>query len=196
MFLLNLLQPGSPRQQSWHRRITHGVFTLIFVSFLSLALLFTGCDTEADDASADDHKLNQNLIGTWTSEFSDSYIITENEISYDMGFGFGGYAGTIEYVSNFSNTAGVIIIKYKAGQEQTYPIYDENWNITGYHERPGDYVGIYYEDFKPGVSVQVGTSINITDYTGAETQTLNEAKSRFTKGKKGNYIGTMGIYSK
>ena len=169
------------------------VFTLFIVSFVSAAL-FTGCDMEPNGDFVDDHKLNQKLIGTWTSEFTDAYIITAGDIAYDFGGGYIGYAGTIEYVSNFSNTAGVIIIKYKAGQEQTYPIYDENWEIIGYNERPGDYVGIYYENFKPGVSVEMGIAINLADYTGAEKTTLDAAKAAFTRGKKGDYISKMGTY--
>ena len=195
MFLLNSLQPDSLRQQSWRcRTIAHSVFALIFVFFLSAALLFTGCTIEANDENG--YELDRNLIGTWLSEYTDGYIITANDIAYDFGGGSIGYAGTIEYVSNFSSTAGVIIIKYKTGQEQTYPIFDENWNITGYHERPGDYVGIYYENAKPGISVEMGTAINLTNNTGAETKTLDEAKATFTSGRRGDYIGSMGIYLK
>ena len=166
----------------------------IAVLMLLACFLFWGCGDA--EPFVDDGELNSRLIGTWTSEYTDGYIITANDISYDFGGGYIGYAGTIEYVSNFSKTAGVIIIKYKAGQEQTYPIYDEDWNITGYNERPGDYVGIYYENFKPGISVDMGTAINLIDYTGAEEKTLDEAKAAFTAGKRGDYIGLMGVYLK
>ncbi|MDR0464108.1 MAG: hypothetical protein LBG94_03215 [Treponema sp.] len=164
------------------------------VIVLLTGFLFFSCGEE--EPFVDDGKLNSRLIGTWTSEFTDGYIITTNDISYDFGGGYIGYAGTIEYVTNFSKTAGVIIIKYKAGQEQTYPIYNEVWEIVGYNDRPGDYVGIYYENFKPGVSVDMGTAINLVDYTGAEEKTLDEAKAAFTAGKRGDYIGLMGVYLK
>ena len=173
------------------RLLKEGATVLVI---LCIAILIIGCQTDDDASFVDNYKLNQSLIGTWLSEYADGYIITANDIAYDFGGGFIGYAGTIEYVSNFSNTAGVIIIKYKAGQEQTYPIYDEDWNITGYNERPGDYVGIYYENCKPGVSVEMGTAINMVNYTGAEKKTLDEAKAAFTRGKKGDYIGEMGAY--
>ena len=175
-------------------RKRHGVFTLLAVSFLSTALLFTSCKT--DDVFVDDNKLNKNLTGTWTSEHGDGYTITAANLSYSFGADIIGYAGTVEYVSNFTDNAGVIIIKYEAGKEQTYPVYDENWEIIGYKERTGDFAGIYFENLKPGVSVEMGVAVNLADYSGAEEKTLDAAKAAFTSGKKGDYIGMMGTYQK
>jgi hypothetical protein len=81
------------------------------------ALLLAGCPMEDDDF-VDDHKLNQGLVGTWifSGDWPDPYTITAGTpptISHPSGFG--GYTdytnASIEYVYNFSETAGCLIIK-------------------------------------------------------------------------------------
>jgi hypothetical protein len=175
------------------RRFAPSAFILLVMLFLSSALLLIGCKDEPDPVD-DQNKLNQNLIGTWASEYFDGYIISSTKISYDDGSGI-DYAGTIRYVSNFSSTAGIIIIEYDADKKPTYyegfdPI---TWEPIG-DPLPlnGNFIGIYYKDLKPGVSVQMGAA-----YVdgGAETATLNEAKAEFTMGNEGSYITWYGTYS-
>jgi hypothetical protein len=71
-----------------------------------------------EDDFVDDHQLNQGLVGTWIfpGDSPDPYTITAGTpptISHPSGFG--GYTdytdAPIEYVYNFSETAGCLIIK-------------------------------------------------------------------------------------
>jgi uncharacterized protein (DUF1330 family) len=172
------------------------------VAMLCLTVcLFLACPTgNGDDRSSitfgDDHKLNENLIGIWESEYFDGYTITATHISYGYGADFIEYAGTIKYVSNFTSTAGVIIIEYDAEHKPTYYIgYDpETYEPIG-DPLPlkGNFIGIYYTDFKPGVSVQMGGAYIAG---GAETATLDAAKARFTMGNEGTYMTYYGTYLK
>jgi hypothetical protein len=191
MFSFNSIRPGSLR-----RHLAHSVFALFTVFCLSTALLFTGCSTDPDDGFVDDHNLNPNLIETWESEYSDGYTITETHLSYGYGANFIDYAGTIRYVSNFTSTAGVIIIEYDAEHKPTYYAgYDpETYEPIGDPlTLKGNFIGIYYKDFKPGVSVQIGVAYA---EGGAEEATLDEAKTAFTVGNEGTYMTYYGTYLK
>jgi hypothetical protein len=182
---------------SARRLLRHSAFSLLAVFCLSTALLFTGCSSDDDDDDfIDDHKLNQNLIGKWMDAGAgDSYTITTAELSYNSGFG-GDYAGTIKYVSNFTSTAGVIIIEYDADHKPKYYAgYDPDTYEPIGDPLPlkGNFIGIYYKDFKPGVSVQMGVA-----YTdgGAEKATLDAAKAVFIVGNEGTYMTYYGTYLK
>jgi hypothetical protein len=82
------------------------------------ALLLAGCPMEDDDF-VDDLNLNQGLIGTWTASgegWSETFTIvagTPPKISHPNGYGdYTDYSNaSIEYVYNFSDTAGCLIIK-------------------------------------------------------------------------------------
>jgi hypothetical protein len=186
MFLFNLLHQGTLASRS------RKVFALAVMFCLSTALLFTGCKTE-EDGFKDDHKLNSKIIGKWTSSYDDYYDISSDKLVYDDGWG-GGYAGTVEYVSNFSETAGVIIIKYEADHEPVYyDDYDNYGDPAHIVALKGNFIGIYYKDFKPGVSVSI--AVAYVD-GGAEEKTLDDAKKAFTMGNEGKYIGRYGTYSK
>jgi hypothetical protein len=188
MLLLQSPQPGSLRQ-----KIAQSVFALFIVSFLFTALLFTGCKQEADEKPG--FELDKRLIGTWTSTYDDSYVITNTHLTYDDGYG-GGYAGTIRAVTT-SGTAGVIIIEYDANKKPTYyDSYDNYGDPDHIVPLNGNFVGIYYESLTPNTSVNMGQAVNLSTYTGAETATLNQAKNKFTLGTKGDFIGEMGVYEK
>jgi hypothetical protein len=159
----------------------------------------------------DDHELNRFLIATWQdTKMGDKYVITENYISYH---GFNSlfmdpdieYAGTIEYISNFSDNAGVIIIKYDDYKPTYYTnahwTDEDHWmdlwtegEICHEHQLPlkGNYIGIYYRELRPGVSAKIGGAYV---YGGAEQTTLNAAKKAFTLGNEGTYMGEYGTYS-
>jgi hypothetical protein len=189
MFSFNSIRPGSLR-----RHLAHSVFALFTVFCLSTGLLFTACSSDPDDGFVDDHKLNSNLIETWESEYYDAYTITDTHLSYGYGADSVEYAGTIKYVSNFNSTAGVIIIEYDAEHKPTYYDSSENYGDPDHIVLPkGDFIGIYYKDFKPGVSVQMGVAYA---EGGAEKATLDEAKNAFTMGNEGTYMTYYGIYSR
>jgi hypothetical protein len=185
--MLRRLHPGSLS------RFARSVFAPIVVSCLFTTLLFTGCQPEAEDYFVDVHKLNPKLIGTWTSEYSDSYTITGTKLDYDDGFG-GGNGGTIKYVSNFTATAGVIIIEYDPDHKPTYYDSIDNYGDPA-HIVPlkGNFIGIYYKNLKSGVSVQMG---GVYVDGGAEKATLNAAIATFTMGNEGTYMSYYGTYSK
>jgi hypothetical protein len=168
------------------------IFIVLFAAFL-----FIGCQQEEEPDFftlylLSKNTLNENLIGTWISEY-DGYTITKTGLSYNDGFG-GGYAGTIEYVSNFSNNAGVIIIKYYPEHRPTYYDNFENWGDPD-HILPlkGDYIGIYYKNLKPGTSIQIGGAY---EDKGAEKNSLDAAKNAFTQGNEGTYMSYYGIYTR
>jgi hypothetical protein len=176
-------------------------FTLALMFCLSTALLFTGCDTDGGGSGGnnnsggfvDDHKLNSSLIGTWSSVYGDNYVIVANKITYDDGYG-DGFAGTIQYISNFTSSAGVIIIKYDADKKPTYYDSFDNYGDPDHIVPPkGDFIGIYYKDLKPGASVSMGGAYI---YGGAEEATLDAAKKAFTAGNTGKYMSHYGTYTK
>jgi hypothetical protein len=206
MFLFNSLQKGSliasgstasrsvasSSPNSLQNRLL-GVLALAAVFCLSAALLFSGCQPE-DDSFVDDHRLNSQLIGTWTnSQFGDSYTITSTYLSYGYGNDFISYAGAVRYVSNFSEDAGVIIIEYDDDHKATYPEYDDEWNVIGTLPLKGNFIGIYYKELKSGVSVKMGGAYADG---GAEEATLDAAKKAFTLGNEGNYMSMYGTYLK
>jgi len=161
---------------------------LLFASFLVL-----GCEQEPEDEYPKT-ELDRNLMGIWTSTAADCYTISSTHLSYGYGADSIEYAGTIRHAIAFSSTAGVIIIEYDADKKASYPIYDGNWSPTGeYHPLKGDFIGVYYQELKPGVSVKMsGSYIE----GGAEEPTLDAAKAAFTLDKEGDYIIHYGTYTK
>jgi hypothetical protein len=202
MFLFNSFHTGnrkaskSPASGSHRRHWARGVFVSALMFCLSTALLVTGCDMDGGGGGSIapvEDTLEANLIGTWSSPYDDGYVITANKITYDDG-GYGsGYTGTIQYVSNFTNSAGVIIIKYDDGKKPSYWDYDDDWNPTIELPLKGDFIGVYYKDLRPGVSVLMGGAYI---YGGAEEATLDAAKKAFTAGNEGKYMTHYGEYSK
>ena len=147
---------------------------LCVLVFMSAILCITGCSTDND--FVDDGKLNSKLIGTWlhTDEWgTDGYTVTANSVTYISEWF--PIAGTIRHVTNFSDSAGVIIIEY-----------DE-----GYRNPAGNFIGIYFQNVRPGVSVQIGTA---WVEEGAEESTIEEAIAAFTVGNQGTYISYYGTY--
>jgi hypothetical protein len=187
MFSNKTLRPGSFRHH-----LARNVFAL-FVMFCLSTALFTGC---GPSDYFDDHKLKQDLIGTWESEYYDGYTIKATHLSYGYGADSIEYAGIIKYVSNFSNTAGVIIIEYDTDHKPTYyagydPVTYEP--IGDPLPLKGNFIGIYFDDFKPGVSVQMGGAYVAG---GAEKATLVEAIATFTQWNEGTYMGYYGTYAR
>ena len=161
------------------------------VLFLFASFLVVGCkEDQGDDFT---FELDKNLIGTWTSTYDDNYVITDTYLAYDDGYG-GDYAGTIRYAVAFSSTAGVIIFEYDADKKPTYYDSFDNYGDPD-HIVPlkGNFIGVYYEELKPGESVKMGTA-----YVdgGAEEPTLDAAVKAFTVDKEGDYMSMYGAYTK
>jgi hypothetical protein len=142
-------------------------FSRFFALFFVIsALSFVGCSDEVEDF-VDDHKLNSGLIGTWklsgsyedaegVHTYTDTYIVTANSISHPEAYPPYTNA-SIDYVYNFSNTAGCLIIKTAAA----------SWTA------------VYFKDLS-AATVLLGDAYNVADYTQpAAVATLEEAKERF-----------------
>jgi hypothetical protein len=173
---------------SSQRFSARGIFAFVVVTCLFTALLFTGCKQEPDDDPK--FELDSRLIGTWTDPvYFDGYTITATSLSY------GSWSGIIRAVTTRGD-AGVIIIEYEEGKEQTYNTWgqdeDGNWIIVGSVERPGNFLGIYYRNLIPGESVEISNALDLETYGPAEAPTLNAAKNKFTLDATDNYIGMWG----
>jgi len=159
------------RTKGFHKKVLPVVLVLGFLAAVM------GCGSVGDDDTNYPGTLPTNMAGKWTSMMDDNFEITgtpgNHTIKYDDG-GYGyGYEGSIEFVSNYDSKSGVIIIKYTDVANVGSP--------TPYH-------AIYYLDFKPAVSVELNnTSVSTPPYN-ADTATLDEAITKFTKGKMGNYV--------
>jgi len=170
------------RQQLLFRRrsivmfLSRRAFALSVLLCLSLALLFTGCSTDGDGGGG--VGLSSDLIGRWASTGSwgtDGYSIDTKKASYfydDSTM----YAGTIRHVENFTDSAGVIIIEYD----------------KEYDNPDGNFIGIYFKNLTPGVSVQMGIATLYPATT--EEATLNAAVAAFTLGNEGKYMSYYGLY--
>jgi len=162
------------------------------VLFLFAGFLVLGCEEPKDDEYPKS-EFDTNLIGTWTSNYGDSYTISSTYLSSGYG-AYIDYAGTIKHTTAFSSTAGVIIIEYDADKK---PIYYDSFDNYGDpdHVLPlkGNFIGVYYQDLVPNVSVKIGGA-----YTdgGAEEPTLDAAKTAFTLDREGNYMSYYGTYAK
>ena len=108
------------------------------------------------------------LEGVWSFDGTDAdrYTISSVAIQHEMVFGgFDyGFAGTIHFVSNYSNNSGVIIFKDSADNK---------------------FKAVYYRDLTVG-TVRLGDAY--TGFSMAETSTLEEAIAKFTQGQWGNYV--------
>ena len=177
---------------SLFRFFARNVFALVVLFCLSTALLVTGCKT--DDGGDPVVQLDANLIGIWASTYGDAYTITDNYLSYGYDADSISYAGTIKRASQFTSDAGVIIIEYDADHKPTYYDSFENYGDPDHIvELKGNFIGIYYKDLKPGVSVSMGGAYIDG---GAEEATLDAAIKAFIMGNEGKYIGSYGTYSK
>jgi hypothetical protein len=160
----------------------HGLLVLFACAVLAL---FSGCElygaAGGDDANIPG-SLPPLLQGEWryipasSGAPADGYIITAAtvEYSYQGGSTNTDYKGTIEFVSNYSADSGLIIIAYT--RKPGYPNYNGN-----------DYFAIYYRRLKTD-SVQLANTTILPAYTCPDTETLEEAKAKFTRLTMGNYV--------
>jgi hypothetical protein len=192
------------------RKITHlsgRGFSLVLVLCLVAALSFSflGCPMDGD-TSTSIPGLDDKLIGTW--EFTGSYgteryVINDRNDTFTYGSVYDGtftesFSGTIVYAESFSDSAGVIIIKYTEGHKQEWSSWAEdspgsnNWVETPLNPQPaGNFYGIYYVNLNDaGTTVFLANTSNLADYSygPTETETLEAAKARFTETNINDYI--------
>lgn len=109
---------------------------------------------------------------------ADGYIIRTGEgdtLRYidHSGAGF-SFKGNIVFVSNWSGTSGVMIIRFIE-----YPDWDgHNGN---------SYSAIFYRNLGTS-SVQLANAIVLSDLSAPDTATLEEAIENFTRGRIGRYV--------
>ena len=160
---------------------------LTVLGFLAVVL---SCDSNiADDDANVPGDLPETLRGEWVSippgstTPADYYVIEADTLQYvfdDPEWGNFGYKGNIRFVSNYSSSSGIIIIEYTQGVSD-----------------PGkSFAGIYYRNLTNS-TVQLANAIN-PDYSPADTATLNEAKTKFTRNKMDTYVswGVVQPYTK
>jgi len=174
MFLFNSLHQGN-RKVSRSPASKSPAFAFAVMFCLSTAILFTGCKT--DPESEDTGFIP---AGEWASSY-DSYAITETGVEYDDGYGT--LKGAIEKAVDFSNNAGVLIIKITAS----------SGDFT-----VGKYTGVYY-------SAYTSTSIKLANvwvqgsdgsYQPLEADSLSAAMSIFSVDNVGNHVSYWGVYTK
>ena len=158
---------------SLRRIFARGAFVLAAFLCLSVAFLFTSCDSDPDSGFV--------LQGTWASEW-DSYIITSTTVHYDM---FGNeLKGTIAELVQFTDNAGVLII--------------EVTDVTGFiGNQIGWFTGVYYKDGTKD-SIKMGTAMEAIgdDYFPVEAATLPAARLLFTVDNAETHIEMWGAYTK
>jgi len=163
---------------------THTALQLIV---LLAIIAVQGCDlygkVGVDDVSIPG-ELPKLLCGEWVFiqqgaiTPAERYLIDEETLQYGYGeeestFGF---RGAIRFVSNFSDTSGVIIIEYFEDGRPSYP--DHN----------GNFFAIYYQNLNND-TVQLANSTEINDnYSAPDTAALEEAIKKFTFLKMGNFV--------
>lgn len=130
------------------------------------------------------------IIGYWWPgnfggpNLMDDYIITPEFYMIAKGMpGWGNiglYQGYIQYISFFSRTFGIIIVKYDEGHENGW------YNPS---DNSGDYYGIYIERYEPGISWGItNTSDCDNGHISSETKTLEEAIERFDENGAGRWF--------
>jgi hypothetical protein len=150
--------------------------------FVFPVLFFFSCELYGKPGGDDTNiegKLPSGLLGQWAfpkENPSELYSITADTVQYGYGNGSSpmDFKGTIRFVSNYSGDSGVIIIEYTDP-----PSYEK------YNDRP--FFAIYYWNLLPN-SVQLANATTLPDYSAPDTATLEEAKAKFTRGKRGNYV--------
>jgi len=128
---------------------------------LLVMLLFAGC---AEDPEPE-FVVNTGFIpvGEWTDDYGSSYTITNTNVVYDDGFGYGDFTGTILIANNFSVGSGVLIIKI-------------NSSNVGY--TVNKFTGVYYKEYTAS-HVFLANPID-ESYAPIEKNTLIEAQTTFT----------------
>jgi hypothetical protein len=136
------------------------------------------------------------LTGFWSSG-TDGYVITNNTFNNTLiYFGYKdadhpewsdySFTGTIKNKPDFTQKAGVIIVEYTKkpiyGQYETTSPY----SLTGGAPPSGSFMGIYWRDLTT-VSVKLANAYDSSN-TETETTTLDDAITKFTERKAGDFV--------
>jgi len=157
------------------RFFARNIFALVVLFCLSAGLLFTGCNTEPENENSGFIPL-----GEWISEW-DSYTIKENSVEFDDGYG--NFNGDIEKAVDFSNDAGVLIIKI---------------TVSSGGFTVGKYTGIYYSDYSStGIKLANGwLQGSDGNWHQIEADSLSASESLFTVDNVGDHVSWWGVYTK
>ena len=159
------------------------VFTALVLVLLTAFMV--GCKTESEDDTNIPGNLPVSMIGEWDCLGFELYTIDTDTFEYEPGYE-AAYKGTIEFVSNYSNESGLIIVKYTTPPGHTIW---ENYVDTGkpFHVNGYDYTAVYYRNLTSS-TVQLANVINLADNSSVDTLTLGEAKAKFTRSNAGKYV--------
>jgi hypothetical protein len=130
--------------------------------------VFVGCEHDVNTSGS--------IFGAWTSEYGDGYTITDSNVVYDDGYGYFGFTGTVEAIVEINAESGIIYFAYVSAQDDQGLV--------------GKYNAIYYLDLTL-TTAKMGTAANV-DYSNPATDTLSEAKAKFTAGTVGIYLTSGG----
>ena len=157
----------------------------VLISLLAVfTFMFMACQLDDDEELADSARVP---VGEWDSGF-DSYVITNTTLKYfSEGYEWDEIVypdtilkGNIEKAVDFSDNAGVLIIK----------ITEATFNTVG------KYTGVYYRDYTLS-DIKLATAIGPEpDYDRVETNSLSEALLVFTVDNVGTHVSMWGSYSK
>jgi hypothetical protein len=137
------------------------------------ALSILGC-SDGSDNFVDNHKLNSALEGHWVlaGEYPDEYTITSATLSEGDSASTDEWAtntsASIEYVYNFSKSAGAIIVKYNIGSK----IYGTDVG--------NKYSAVYFGSLT-ATTAKFGNAYDVASMgaTAVEVATLEAAKTKF-----------------
>jgi len=170
---------------SFHSSLNVKRYFFAFLFLLLLAAVLLGCNSNLGDDQNDQGVMPDGLIGKWVFDSNNWYEIkapvapeTKHSIIYtaifshpewgDFDFSF---EGVIEFVSNHSSSSGVLIVRY------TKAAPDPNKLFTG----------IYYNNLRNN-TVQLANAWDLANETSADTATLDEAISKFTRDNAANFV--------
>ena len=196
-------------------RRKRALFQLVAVCLIFGGLAFIGCKTD-DDSDKGSDGLDSKLVGSWVFEYeypvgvqnTERFIITANKtanrigtIEYATVSGSSvtiNYRGDIRYARKFDNQAGVIVLEYQSGYEQSHSKWTQdsqgNWTSTPVPST-GNFYGVYYANLKKVKERNnrwevflANTSDQKNNYGPTETATLELAKAKFTEGNINNLM--------
>jgi hypothetical protein len=161
---------------------TRAVSLVLVLGLIMGALSLTGCNLN-DDGDDTGDGLISGLKGTWKGAFDwgeDIYTITANTLAESGSGAMAVFNSNIEYVYNFSNTAGAIIVKYTDGTD-----FSGNSLI-------GKYSAIYFKELT-AATVILGNAYDAASMgaTPVEVDSLDAAKEKFKPANMSSYGGEL-----
>ena len=162
------------------KRFLTGGFVL-----LAIIAIITGCNSDLEDDTNYPGVLPEGLTGKWVFNVDDYYEVipvdgqigTLQYTSVWDGTDY-GYEGIIRFISNYSESSGIIILEFTDGAPDA--------------SKP--FTGIYYQNLNAS-TVKLANVINLKavaegDYANycVDTETLEEAITKFTRGNSGKYV--------